>query len=89
MARPVDMAYLCRRRRTKQRQAVLHESFKSKLSKVKFCAITMPITSVQKTSIEEVLAVIISATAPRGKRVLSTIFMDLVDRAEWPEYYEV
>ncbi|PPQ69200.1 hypothetical protein CVT26_003640 [Gymnopilus dilepis] len=49
----------------------------------------MPITPAQKTAIEEVIAAILVATAPRGKRQLAAIFMDLVDRTEWPEYYEI
>ncbi|KAF8907675.1 hypothetical protein CPB84DRAFT_1674763 [Gymnopilus junonius] len=49
----------------------------------------MPITPAQKTAIEEVIVAILSVTAPRGKRHLAAIFMDLVDRAEWPEYYEI
>ncbi|TFK38725.1 RSC complex protein [Crucibulum laeve] len=49
----------------------------------------MPISSTQKSAIEEVISAILSATAPRGKRQLCTIFMELVDRDEWPEYYEI
>ncbi|KDR68767.1 hypothetical protein GALMADRAFT_256616 [Galerina marginata CBS 339.88] len=49
----------------------------------------MPITPVQKNAIEEVIAAVLSLTAPRGKRQLAAIFMDLVDREEWPEYYEI
>ncbi|EGN94159.1 hypothetical protein SERLA73DRAFT_96993 [Serpula lacrymans var. lacrymans S7.3] len=52
----------------------------------------MAITTAQKSAIEDIINIIISATpAPpsRGKRRLSAMFMDLVDRTEWPEYYEV
>lgn len=49
----------------------------------------MPITSVQKIAIEEVINAILVVTAARGKRQLCAIFMDLVDREEWPQYYEV
>lgn len=49
----------------------------------------MTLTSAQKSAAEEVLDVIVSTTGPRGKRHLSAMFMDLVDRADWPEYYEV
>ncbi|KAF4623280.1 hypothetical protein D9613_001420 [Agrocybe pediades] len=49
----------------------------------------MPITPAEKTAIEEVINAIISATSPRGRRQLAAIFMDLVDRKDYPEYYEV
>jgi chromatin structure-remodeling complex subunit RSC1/2 len=49
----------------------------------------MPITLEQKNAIEEVITALLALTASRGKRQLAAIFMDLVDRAEWPEYYEV
>ncbi|KAF9235837.1 hypothetical protein BU15DRAFT_77561 [Melanogaster broomeanus] len=49
----------------------------------------MPITSAQKTAIEEVIDLLVSTTPARGKRQLSAMFMELVDRADWPEYYEV
>lgn len=49
----------------------------------------MTITAVQKTAIEEVINIIINTSPPRGKRHLSTLFLELVDRTEWPEYYEV
>ena len=45
--------------------------------------------SVDINAIEEVINVLLALTASRGKRQLAAIFMDLVDRAEWPEYYEV
>ncbi|KIM39044.1 hypothetical protein M413DRAFT_447403 [Hebeloma cylindrosporum] len=49
----------------------------------------MPISPEQKNAIEEVISAILALTTSRGKRQLAAIFMDLVDRAEWPEYYEV
>ncbi|KAH0838855.1 hypothetical protein J3R83DRAFT_7269 [Lanmaoa asiatica] len=49
----------------------------------------MPITSAQKTAIEEIIDILVSTTPARGKRQLSGMFMELVDRADWPEYYEV
>lgn len=49
----------------------------------------MPITSAQKAAIEEIIDVLVSTTPARGKRQLSGMFMELVDRAGWPEYYEV
>ena len=49
----------------------------------------MTITSTQKAAIGEVINAIVSEKSPRKKRVLSDMFLDLVDRAEWPQYYEV
>ncbi|KAF9261985.1 hypothetical protein L218DRAFT_869069 [Marasmius fiardii PR-910] len=50
----------------------------------------MPITSGQKAAIENVINVVTSTVAPgRGKRNISTMFMELVDRNEWPEYFEI
>ncbi|KAK7019739.1 hypothetical protein VNI00_017979 [Paramarasmius palmivorus] len=49
----------------------------------------MPIMSEQKAAIENVIKAITTAVAPgRGRRILSTIFMELVDREAWPDYYE-
>ena len=50
---------------------------------------SMTITAAQKAAIEEVIEIITAATPSRGKRLLSQLFMTLVDRTEWPEYYEV
>ncbi|KAF8122454.1 hypothetical protein EV363DRAFT_1182570 [Boletus edulis] len=49
----------------------------------------MPITSAQKAAIEEIIDVLVSTTPLRGKRQLSAMFMALVDRADWPQYYEL
>lgn len=49
----------------------------------------MTVTAAQRGAIEEVINAIITASPPRGKRHLSAIFMELVDRKEYPEYYEV
>jgi chromatin structure-remodeling complex subunit RSC1/2 len=51
----------------------------------------MPITPEQKIAIEEVITALLAITTSRGKvkRQLAAIFMDLVDRTDWPEYYEV
>ncbi|KIJ60553.1 hypothetical protein HYDPIDRAFT_117086 [Hydnomerulius pinastri MD-312] len=49
----------------------------------------MAITPAQKAAIDEIIDMLIAATPARGKRQLSGMFMDLVDRADWPEYYEV
>ncbi len=49
----------------------------------------MPISSVQKAAIEDVIRTLEKVQAPKSKRSLCGIFMELVDREEWPEYYEV
>ncbi|KAJ7159464.1 hypothetical protein C8R46DRAFT_1286644 [Mycena filopes] len=50
----------------------------------------MTLTAAQKKSIEEVLNALINATGrPPRKRELAGMFLDLVDREDWPEYYEV
>ncbi|EJF58495.1 hypothetical protein DICSQDRAFT_90751 [Dichomitus squalens LYAD-421 SS1] len=49
----------------------------------------MPVSAAQKTAIEEVIRAITSASSRRAKRRLADMFMDLVDRESWPEYYEV
>jgi chromatin structure-remodeling complex subunit RSC1/2 len=49
----------------------------------------MTITAAQTATILEVLSSITSATAPRGKRQLAGMFLELVDRTDWPQYYEV
>jgi chromatin structure-remodeling complex subunit RSC1/2 len=49
----------------------------------------MTVTAAQRGAIEQVIDVIFNTSAPRGKRHLSAMFLDLVDRKEYPEYYEV
>ncbi|KAJ6613954.1 hypothetical protein B0H10DRAFT_2046825 [Mycena sp. CBHHK59/15] len=49
----------------------------------------MPITPAQKTVIGEVLSALTSATGAPRKRQLAGMFLELVDRDDWPEYYEV
>ncbi|CAK5269181.1 unnamed protein product [Mycena citricolor] len=49
----------------------------------------MAISPAQKAAVEEVLNAITSATGPPRKRQLASMFMDLVDREDWAEYYEV
>lgn len=49
----------------------------------------MGVTAAQKTAIEEIIQIIIHTTPPRGKRKLSALYIDLVERADYPEYYEV
>ncbi|KAI0327304.1 hypothetical protein GY45DRAFT_1327801 [Cubamyces sp. BRFM 1775] len=49
----------------------------------------MPVNAAQKNAIEEVIRALTSATSRRVKRRLADMFLDLVDRDSWPEYYEV
>jgi len=49
----------------------------------------MPLDPVKKTAIGEVIDALLGMQAPRGKRLLCGMFMDLVDRVDWPHYYEV
>jgi hypothetical protein len=49
----------------------------------------MSLIPAQKSAIEEVINVLTTTPVPRGKRRLAEMFMDLVDKDEWPEYYEV
>ncbi|EMD41459.1 hypothetical protein CERSUDRAFT_110034 [Gelatoporia subvermispora B] len=49
----------------------------------------MPVTAAQKHAIEEVINALTSTTGSRGKRQLAEMFLELVDREHWPEYYEV
>ncbi|TDL22417.1 hypothetical protein BD410DRAFT_821293 [Rickenella mellea] len=49
----------------------------------------MPIPAAQKAAIEEIMVIILTTTAPRGKRLLADMFLELVDEEAWPEYYEV
>lgn len=49
----------------------------------------MPLDPAKKTAIGEVVDALLRMQAPRGKRLLCGMFMDLVDRVDWPQYYEV
>ncbi|KAF5376880.1 hypothetical protein D9615_007241 [Tricholomella constricta] len=49
----------------------------------------MPLTSFQTAAAMEVLNIILSMTATKGKRQLAGMFLELVDRTDWPQYYEV
>ncbi|KAJ7677990.1 hypothetical protein DFH06DRAFT_1422389 [Mycena polygramma] len=49
----------------------------------------MGVTGAQKKAIEEVLAALLAATGSPRKRQLAGMFLELVDRDDWPEYYEV
>lgn len=49
----------------------------------------MPVTAAQKDEIQKVIDALLKTTASRGKRRLADMFLELVDREHWPEYYEV
>ena len=49
----------------------------------------MPLDPAKKTAIGEVIDALVGMQVPRGKRLLCGMFMDLVDRVDWPQYYEV
>lgn len=49
----------------------------------------MPLSSAQKTEISAVISALLDATASKTKRQLASMFLELVDRESWPEYYEV
>jgi len=50
----------------------------------------MPLSPSQITAANEVINVLCSTPAgPRAKRKLGEMFMDLVDKDDLPEYYEV
>lgn len=49
----------------------------------------MAITSAQKSAIEDIINVLLAATPSRGKRQLAGMFLELVDRSDWPQYYEI
>ncbi|KAI0825268.1 hypothetical protein BC628DRAFT_1419247 [Trametes gibbosa] len=49
----------------------------------------MPLNAAQRSAIEDVVRALTSATSRRAKRRLADMFLDLVDRESWPEYYEV
>lgn len=50
----------------------------------------MALTTAQKTAIEEIVNVLVAYTGPgRGRRRFAEMFMDLVNKEDYPEYYEV
>jgi chromatin structure-remodeling complex subunit RSC1/2 len=49
----------------------------------------MAITAAQKNAIEEILNILYTTTPPRSKRQMAGMFLELVDRTDWPHYYEV
>ena len=50
---------------------------------------SMPVTNAQKAAIEQVIEAIKSVTSPRKKRVLADLFLELVDKETWANYYQV
>jgi hypothetical protein len=50
---------------------------------------SMPVTNAQKTAAEQVIEAIKGVTSPRKKRVLAELFLELVDKDTWANYYEV
>ena len=51
---------------------------------------TMPLSTAQITAANEVINILSTTPAgPRAKRKLGEMFMDLVDKDDLPEYYEV
>ena len=49
----------------------------------------MPVTNAQRTAIEQVIEAVKGVTSPRKKRVLADLFLELVDRETWANYYQV
>lgn len=51
--------------------------------------LVMPVTEAQKTAIEEIIGIIKNVNQPKKKRKLVDMFMDLVNREVWADYYQV
>ena len=50
----------------------------------------MPLSPVQITAVNEVITILCTTPAgPRAKRKLGEMFLNLVDKDDLPEYYEV
>ena len=49
----------------------------------------MAISAAQKTEIEAIIAAILNASTSRRRRHFADMFLELVDRESWPEYYDV
>lgn len=49
----------------------------------------MAVTDAQKAAVEQVIQAIKSVSSPRKKRVLADLFLDLVDKETWADYYQV
>lgn len=50
---------------------------------------SMPVTNAQKAAVEQVIQAIKSVTSPRKKRVLAELFLELIDKETWANYYQV
>ena len=48
----------------------------------------MPVTPEQTAAIKEVISAITAVTGAPRKRRLVEMFMELVDREAWPQYYQ-
>ena len=49
----------------------------------------MPVTPAQRTAIEQVIDAVKCVPSPRKKRVLAELFLELVDKDAWADYYQV
>jgi chromatin structure-remodeling complex subunit RSC1/2 len=49
----------------------------------------MALTDAQKAAAEQVIQAIKTLSSPRKKRVLADLFLDLVDKQTWADYYQV
>ena len=49
----------------------------------------MAVTDAQKAAVEQVIQAIKSVSSPRKKRVLADLFLELVDKEAWADYYQV
>lgn len=47
----------------------------------------MTITAAQNAALKDIIQIILAQN--KGRRQLAGMFMELVDRNEWPEYFEV
>ena len=61
----------------------------SSLNLTRQSASRMPVNAAQKTAIEEVINALTGASSRRSKRKLAEMFLDLVNKESWPEYYQV
>jgi chromatin structure-remodeling complex subunit RSC1/2 len=52
-------------------------------------ASSMPVTTAQRSAVQEVIDAIKSVSSPKKKRNLSELFLELVDKKTWANYYEV
>jgi chromatin structure-remodeling complex subunit RSC1/2 len=49
----------------------------------------MAVTDAQKAAVEQLIQTIKSVSSPRKKRVLADLFLELVDKEAWANYYQV